>query len=91
MTTLVEAYRPILLVVTFAVLGLAFYLAYRPRPVATERRSMMIRLNKVILWLATAVVLVSICFPQTMSGFFAAPDEFTPDMQRTVMIVEGMT
>ncbi len=30
----IETYRPIFMVVTFGFLGMAFYLTYRPRPVA---------------------------------------------------------
>lgn len=91
MTTFVEAYRPILLVVTFAVLGFAFYLTYRPRATVTGHRSLMMSFNKVMLWMATGVVLVSVCFPQMTTDLFATQDEFTSDMRRTVMTVEGMT
>ena len=34
LTASLETYRPVFMVVTFGFLGTAFYLAYRPRPVA---------------------------------------------------------
>ena len=72
-------------------LGWAFYLAYRPRAVTSSRRSMVMWMNKAMLWAATVVILVSLCFPQMMTALFVAQDDFTPDMQRTVVTIEGMT
>ena len=94
MTTALEAYRPIFMVVTFAFLGLAFYLTYRPRqgPAATGRSKIM-KMNKVMLWAVTVVAAVFLFCPQyfNFSGLLAAEGEFTADMNRTVLTVEGMT
>jgi hypothetical protein len=96
MTTALEAYRPILMVVTFGFLGLAFYLTYRPRggaavSAAANGRSKIMTANKVMLWTVTVVAAVFLFCPQYFSGLFAAEGEFTADMQRTVLKVEGMT
>lgn len=62
-------WRPYLLVATFALLGLGFYLAYRPAPSqACEigsacERSPLTRWNRAVLWLVTAVVIVFTAFP----------------------------
>jgi mercuric ion transport protein len=67
-----EPYRPLLTVVTLAFLGGAFYLAYRTRPVeaceprylcATNGATRVQRVNRVVLWIVTAIVLVILTFP----------------------------
>lgn len=102
MTTFVQDYRPIFLVVTFGLLGSAFYLTYRPRktaatggdkgsrPPASPRANIM-TLNKVMLWAVTVIVIVFLFFPQAVTGLFASQDGFTADMDRTVITIEGMT
>ena len=84
MTTFVAEYRPLLLVLAFGLLAVAFYLTYRSR-----RRSRAMVVNKVMLWVAAIVGIGFLFFPQVMN--LAADDEFTPDMQRTVIAIEGMT
>lgn len=97
MTTFLEQYRPIFIAVTFGFLGAAFYLTYRPRRGAaneSEQRtptSKLMAANKVMLWAVTVVAVVFLFFPQAVSGLFASGDEFTADMQRTVIQIEGMT
>ena len=113
MVTMLEAYRPMFMVVTFGFLGTAFYFTYRPRraaagqdccstqtaepdccsPAAQQgRRLNMMTLNKSMLWVVTAMAVVFLFFPQYVTGLLA-PDngEFTADMNRTVLAVEGMT
>lgn len=67
-----EPYRPILTVVTLTFLGGAFYLAYRTRPVeacepgslcATQGATRLQRVNRVVLWIVTAIVLLILTFP----------------------------
>lgn len=67
-----EPYRPFFSVVTLALLGGAFYLAYRKRPAevcepgslcATQGVTRMRNINRVILWIVTAIVLVILTFP----------------------------
>jgi mercuric ion transport protein len=102
MMTAVERFRPILMAVTFVFLGGAFYLSYRPRrstpggdkshgatPVGA--RSTMMTLNRIMLWAVTAMVVVFLFFPQAFTGLLASNSEFTADMDRTVVAIEGMT
>lgn len=91
------------MVVTFGFLGMAFYLTYRPRPAATRgdrggraatpdaRRSTIMAFNKLMLWAVTVVAVGFLFFPQAITGLFATGDEFTADMDRTVIAIEGMT
>lgn len=80
-----EDYRPIFMVVTFAFLGLAFYLTYRSR-----NRSGVMTFNKVMLWAVTVIAVVFLFSPQ-VTDLFASADKFTADMDRTVISIEGMT
>lgn len=91
--------------VTFAFLGFAFYLTYRPRraaATATENsgqvavksggpRSNIMTMNKVMLWGVTVIAVVFLFFPQAFTNLVAGNDEFTADMDRTVITIEGMT
>ena len=100
MMAFMQENRPIFMVVTFAFLGSAFYLSYRPRrstasgsaPAAKRsRRSKMMTFNRIMLWTVTVIVIVFLFFPQTVNNLFASGDELTADMQRTVISIEGMT
>lgn len=100
-----ERFRPLFMTVTFGFLGAAFYLTYRPRqsppdsapegsaPAATRGRSQstIMTLNKLMLWAVTIIAIVFLFFPQAVTGLFAPGDEFTADMDRTVIAIEGMT
>jgi hypothetical protein len=91
-TTYFEEYRALILTVTFAFLGIAFYLTYKPGGIAaTPRASKIMTFNKIMLWIATVAIAVFMFFPQVMSDAFATSDEFTADMNRTVIQIEGMT
>ncbi|MDA1051333.1 MAG: hypothetical protein O3C40_12755 [Planctomycetota bacterium] len=90
---------------TFAFLGLAFYLTYRPRrtpataadnsgqsaTITASPRSNIMTFNRVLLWGVTVVAVVFLFFPQAFTSFDTANDEFTADMDRTVITIEGMT
>ncbi len=104
MTALLEDFRPIFIVVTFAFLGLALYLSYRTRPAAAggdgaagaaaaaaSGRSTIMTFNRVMLWAVTVVAVVFLFFPQAVTNLFASGDEITADMQQTVIEIEGMT
>ena len=105
MTAVMQDYRPIFMVVTFGFLGLAFYLTYRPRRTKTagnansshsatiggRNRSNIMTMNKVMLWAVTVVAVVFLFFPQAFTSLVASNDEFTADMDRTVISIEGMT
>ena len=91
MTTFVETYRPLFVLLTVAVLGWAFYVTYRPRAAGSVGRSRLMSINKVMLWAATGLAIVFLLFPQSVTHLFASDHGFTPDMDRTVITVEGMT
>ncbi len=98
-----ERWRPVLLGVTFALLAVGFYFAYRPRrqacaPGSVCERTPIGRWNKVILWLATVVVIVLAAFPY-YSGWVAqavvktkqpTPVVFQAAEARAVLNIEGM-
>jgi len=103
-TAFLEDYRPIFMVVTFGLLASAFYLTYRPRHNAASgseasgaagagrrRRSQMMTLNKIMLWAVTVIACVMLFSPQAVSNLLTSGDEFSADMQRTVIQIEGMT
>lgn len=67
-----EPYRPVLTLVTLAFLAGAFYLAYRRRPAdvcepgslcATEGVTRVRKINRIVLWIVTAIVLSILTFP----------------------------
>ncbi len=67
-----EPLRPLFGGVTLAFLGTAFYFAYRKRPAeacepgsvcATHGPTRMQRINRVVLWVVTAVVVIVLTFP----------------------------
>ena len=62
-----EPFRPYLLVVTYALLGGAFYFTYRPRAVCGPDGACEMprasRLGKVTLWIAAGVVVLATAFP----------------------------
>jgi mercuric ion transport protein len=65
---LFEPLRPYLLVVTYALLGGAFYITYRPQaeacgPGAACAMPRANRLGKAVLWLAAIVVVLTTAFP----------------------------
>ena len=105
MVATLEAYRPLLMVVTFGFLGTAFYFTYRPKGIKAgqedccppeaaggRRRFNMMTMNKVMLWAVTAMAIVFLFFPQFVTGLLS-PDNgtITPDMNRVALTVEGMT
>jgi mercuric ion transport protein len=62
------AWRPYFLGLTFTMLGVAFYLAYRPRTAACEpdslcERPRFTRSSRVTLWVITVLVMVLAAFP----------------------------
>ncbi len=67
-----EPLRPILTLITLLFLGTAFYLAYRKRPAeacepgsvcATHGPTRVQRINRIALWIVTAIVLTILTFP----------------------------
>src|SRR5260370_12050250 len=62
-----EAWRPVLLAITFILLGLGFYFAYRKRmtcaPGSACERPAVTKAGRIWLWLATVFVLLFAAFP----------------------------
>jgi mercuric ion transport protein len=63
-----EPLRPYLLVLTYGLLGGAFYLAYRPQPTACEpgnscEMPKAYRAGRALLWVAAVTVLLATAFP----------------------------
>lgn len=67
-----EPLRPLFAGITVAFLGTAFYFAYRKRPAeacepgsicATQGPTRVLRINRIVLWVVTAIVLVILTFP----------------------------
>ena len=63
-----EPLRPYLLVLTYGLLGSAFYFSYRPRPLACEpgtscEMPRASRAGRAILWVSTALVVLVTAFP----------------------------
>jgi copper chaperone CopZ len=78
-----EKWRPVFLVVTFALLGLAWYLTYRSPKAACEEGSActtkpVAKWNKVVLWFATAFVLIAAAFPSLSSAILRATQSNIP-------------
>lgn len=70
-----EAYRPLFIIVATALLGTAFYFTYKKKPAeecadgtycANPKSD---RINKIILWVATGLVVIAIFFPTIISVF----------------------
>jgi len=74
--TLFEAWRPYFLGITFALLAAAFYFTYRQREVACADGTCKVtsapRWNKVLLWIATVVVILFAAFPYYSGPLSAA-------------------
>src|SRR5260370_19536323 len=78
-----EKWRPVFLVVTFALLALAWYLTYRKPKAACEEGSTcatkpVSKWNKVILWFATSVVLLTAAFPTLSSAILRGTQSNAP-------------
>ena len=78
-----EKWRPVFLVVTFALLALAWYLTYRKPKAACEEGSAcatkpVAKWNKVVLWFATAIVLIAAAFPSLSSAILRATQPTAP-------------
>jgi copper ion binding protein len=74
--TLFEAWRPYLLGITSVLLAAAFYFTYRKREVACADGTCKVgsapRWNKVLLWIATVVVILFAAFPYYSGPLLAA-------------------
>jgi mercuric ion transport protein len=99
------AYRPLFMAMTIVLLGLGFYVAYRNSKrskcgVAGCEASRISRWGRLLLWIATAVVLALIAFPYYYGALRAAFDKpqrtapavAAPEKLATVAFkIKGMT
>ncbi len=62
-----EPFRPYLLILTYALLGGAFYLTYRPQAACGSGEACEMagagRVGRIIIWIATIVVVLATAFP----------------------------
>ncbi|MCB1095976.1 MAG: cation transporter [Verrucomicrobiae bacterium] len=94
-----ERFRPLLLLVAFTLLGVAFYFAYRKRRTDdccanTDAKTSRVRsLNRAMLWGVTAITLSFALFPNYIGVLAAskAPDEMPAHYHTRAFVVEGMT
>src|SRR6266568_780418 len=78
-----EQWRPVFLVVTFALLAFAWYLTYRKPKADCEEGSAcatkpVSKWNKVVLWVATGVVLLTAAFPSLSSAILRGTKSNAP-------------
>lgn len=78
-----EKWRPVFLGVTFALLALAWYLTYRKPKATCEAGSAcatkpVAKWNKMVLWIATAFVLLTAAFPSLSSALLRATQPGAP-------------
>ena len=68
-----EVYRPYFLILTFSLLGAAFYVTYRPARAACESDGTCApdsrRTTKITLWIVTVVVALLVTFPYYIGWF----------------------
>ncbi len=82
-STMFAKWRPMFLGVTFALLAVAWYLTYRKPKAACEEGSVcatkpVAQWNRVVLWLATGVVLLTAAFPSLSSGLLQTTQASAP-------------
>lgn len=91
-----EKYRPLFMIITFAFIGMAFYLTYRKKnggDCCEIKQVKMDRIKRISLWVIAAVAVGLMLFPYVY-GHFGRSDSATPmsdDLQQVVIKVEGMT
>lgn len=78
-----EKWRPVFLGLTVVLLALAWYLTYRKPKAACEEGSVcatkpVAKWNKVVLWFATGVVLVTAAFPSLSSAILRGTQSNAP-------------
>ena len=94
-----ERYRPILLIVAFALLGVAFYFAYRKQATGDccdsgeAKGAPMRSLSRAMLWVVTAATIAFALFPNYIRAFAGsgATDEIPAGYQTKEFVVDGMT
>lgn len=93
-----EPARPYFIALTLGFLSFAFYREYR-RPAAEQCAPGTVcanprasRVNRVVLWIATVLILGLLAFPYVAARLTSAPSAVAPTSQSTVTLaVKGMT
>jgi copper chaperone CopZ len=96
-----EAVRPYAMILTAALLGYGFYLAYRPAPACADgavcdTRPSVKRLGKLAMWLVTLISLLLMFFPYYSGALLAGglkggPISAVTTSATTTLKIEGMT
>lgn len=90
-----EAYRPYLIGLTVAILGLAFYLTYRKREVKCEDDTCKVesagKWNKVAVWFVTFIAAVAIAFPYFGVAPSSSINAAVQGKAIVTLSIEGMT
>jgi len=102
-SALFDAWRPYLLGLTFGLLGLGFYFAYRPRreqcvPGSACAMPVTNRSGRLMLWLATAAVVLFAAFPYysglvaelLLSGTSSAAASEASKLAHASLVIKGM-
>ena len=90
-----EKYRPLFMIITFAFIGMAFYLTYRTKKsdeCCDIDKVKIDRIRKIVLWTIT-VVAVGLLLSPYVYGTFGKSDsavQMNDDLQKVVITVEGM-
>lgn len=93
--SLFESYRPFLITLTLALLGVGFSLAYRKREVSCEDGTCKMesadRLNKIVLWVAAFFAFLFILFPYVPISFSQDQSSKASTVVQVTIPVKGMT
>lgn len=93
--SLLERFRPIFIVLTFLILGIAFYLTYRKRTISCADGLCEVhgvsKWNKLTLWAITIFALTFLTFPEWSPILLNAQTEVSTMNQTVTLNVSGMT
>ncbi len=91
-----EKYRLMFIIITFALVGMAFYLTYRKKKndeCCDINKVKMDRIKKIALWTITAVAVGLLLFPYVYGTFSKSPSgvPVSDDLKKIVIEIKGMT
>lgn len=91
-----EKYRPLFMIITFAFIGMAFYLTYRKKKndeCCDINKVKMDRIKKIALWAIATVAVGLLLFPYAYGTFSKSPTvvPMNDNLHQVVIKVEGMT
>lgn len=91
-----EKYRTLFIIITFALVGMAFYLTYRKKKndeCCDINKVKLDRIKKIALWTITAVAVGLLLFPYVYGTFSKSPSgaPVSDDLKKIVLEIKGMT